>query len=165
VPERGERRLFEMLTLEGAQAGLNWLTILKKRDSYREAFAGFDPEVVARFTMKERDRLLQNPGIVRNRLKVLATITNAKALLAMRDAGEDFSEFVWSFVGGQPIQYRRRGQGSVPSETRQSKEMSMALSKRGFRFVGPTICYAFMQATGMVNDHVVSCFRHAECQG
>lgn len=160
VPLRDPRRLFEMLILEGAQAGLSWSTILKKRVSYREAFAGFDPEAIARFNAKDEARLLADPGIVRNRLKVSATIGNARAYLQLLDEGERFEDFLWSFVGNQPVQNLWRTLKEVPAQTDASKAMSKALARRGFRFVGPTITYAFMQATGMVNDHLVDCFRH-----
>ena len=161
VPLRDKRALFELLNLEGAQAGLSWSTVLKKRDSYRIAFDHFDPEKIARYDDAKVAELLANPGIVRNRLKVAATIGNAKAYLAMEARGEDFSQFLWQFVGGQPLQHRRRTLADVPVKTEASDAMSKALLKEGFKFVGSTICYAFMQASGMVNDHLVSCHRHA----
>ena len=162
VPEHGDRALFELLTLEGAQAGLSWSTILNKRDAYREAFVNFDPAYVARFSAARVERLLSNPGIVRNRLKIESTVTNARAFL--RIAGEEgsFDRYVWSFVGGRPVINRRSGHGDIPAKTAESDALSKDLKKRGFRFVGSTICYAFMQATGMVNDHVVDCFRYPE---
>ncbi len=162
VPSRDEGHLFEMLLLEGAQAGLSWTTILKKRENYRAAYAGFDPEKVARFSPKKREQLLLDPGIVRNRLKIEASVANARALLAVRAELGSFSDFLWSFVGGEPIVNRRRSLREIPSESPQSREMSRVLKQRGFRFVGPTICYAFMQATGMVNDHELGCFRYPE---
>jgi DNA-3-methyladenine glycosylase I len=162
VPSHDERHLYEMLTLEGAQAGLSWATILRKRAGYREAFAGFEPERVARFTARDGERLLGDPGIVRNRLKVESTIANARAVLALRDAGESLDGLLWGFVDGEPRQNRWRRLADLPAQTEESRAMSRELKRRGFRFVGPTVCYALMQAVGMVNDHVVSCFRHAE---
>jgi DNA-3-methyladenine glycosylase I len=162
VPSYDDRHLFEMLILEGAQAGLSWTTILKKRDGYREAYSEFDPEKVARFSASKRERLLRNPGIVRNRLKVEASVANARAVLELQSEFGSLSKFIWTFVDGKPVVNRRRSPGEVPSETPQSRAMSKALKGRGFRFVGPTICYAFMQATGMVNDHEVTCFRYLE---
>ena len=162
VPSHDDRHLFEMLILEGAQAGLSWSTILNKREGYRKAFAGFDPKKVARFDDARVERLLQDPGIVRNRLKVSATVANAHAVLdAQRDFGS-LDAFLWSLVGGRPLVNRWRGMQHIPAETIASSAMSKELKRRGFRFVGPTICYAFMQATGMVNDHVLACFRHDE---
>jgi DNA-3-methyladenine glycosylase I len=161
VPVRDKRTLFELLNLEGAQAGLSWSTVLKKRDSYRVAFDQFDPEKIARYDEAKVAELLANPGIIRNRLKVAATIGNAKAYLAMQARGQDFSHFVWQFVDGAPIQHQRRRMADVPAKTAASDAMSKALLKEGFKFVGSTICYAFMQASGMVNDHLVSCHRHA----
>ena len=160
VPSRDERHLFEMLTLEGAQAGLSWSTILRKRDGYRTAFANFDAAKVARFTNKDVERLLADPGIVRNRLKVDSTVNNAQRILEL----ESLSDYLWNFVDGAPKINRWRKLGEVPAETAESKAMSKDLKKRGFRFVGPTICYAFMQACGLVNDHTVDCFRYAELQ-
>jgi DNA-3-methyladenine glycosylase I len=157
-------RLFEMLTLEGAQAGLSWSTILNKRDGYRAAFAGFDADAVAGFTPADVDRVLADPGIVRNRLKVESTVANAGAVLAVRDELGSLDALLWSFVDGAPIVHRRRRLGDVPVETDASRAMSKDLKRRGFRFVGPTVCYAFMQACGLVNDHVVGCFRWAEVQ-
>ena len=161
VPLRGDRALFELLTLEGAQAGLSWITILKKRDGYRAAFARFDPETIARYTARDVRRLLSDAGIVRNRLKVESTIANAKAVLALEEQGETLSSIVWQFVDGKPIQNRWRRVADLPAETPLSKAMSKELKLRGFRFVGPTTCYAFMQAAGLVNDHVQACYRHA----
>jgi DNA-3-methyladenine glycosylase I len=160
VPSRDRRHLFELLTLEGAQAGLSWTTILRKRDGYREAFAGFEPERVAAFGPDDVDRLLLDPGIIRNRAKVEATIDNARAILALEKSGIDFVEHLWSFPGGKPIQ--RMTQAEAPAETTESKAMSKDLKKRGFRFVGPTVLYAFMQSAGLVNDHQPDCFRYAE---
>ena len=158
VPTRDERELFELLTLEGAQAGLSWSTILRKREGYRRAFAGFDPEAVAAFGPDDVERLLADPGIVRNRLKVESTIANAQAVLALRDEG-GLAELVWSFVGGEPRLNGWERLADLPAETEESRAMSKELKRRGFRFVGPTVCYAFMQAAGLVDDHVRSCFR------
>jgi DNA-3-methyladenine glycosylase I len=162
VPQRDDRALFELLTLEGAQAGLSWSIILKKRDAYREAFAGFDAARVARFTPARVDRLLRNDGIVRNRLKIESTISNARAFLRLTDEEASFADFVWSFVGGQSHVNHWRSSREIPTRTMESDRMSAALKKRGFRFVGSTICYAFLQAGGMVNDHLVDCFRYRE---
>jgi DNA-3-methyladenine glycosylase I len=162
VPSRDDRHLFEMLVLEGAQAGLSWSTILRKRENYRRAFADFDADRVARFGERDVERLLADPGIVRNRLKVNAAIENARAVLAVREERGSLAEYVWEFVGGEPIVGRFRSLGEIPAETDESRVLSKDLKRRGFRFVGPTICYAFMQATGMVNDHVTNCFRYAE---
>lgn len=162
VPSRDDRHLFEMLVLEGAQAGLSWSTILHKREGYRRAFAGFDAERVARFGDRDVERLLADPGIVRNRLKVTAAIDNARAVLALQEDSGSLADYLWQFVGGEPIVGRFRDPGQIPAETDESRAMSKDLKRRGFRFVGPTICYAFMQATGMVNDHVTSCFRFRE---
>ena len=156
VPSRDERHLFEMLVLEGAQAGLSWATILHKREGYRRAFAGFDVETVARFGPDDVERLLGDAGIVRNRLKVESAIANARAVL---EAG-GLAELVWSFVGGEPKLNAWRTTAEIPAETDESKAMSKELKRRGFRFVGPTVCYAFMQACGLVNDHTTDCFRH-----
>jgi DNA-3-methyladenine glycosylase I len=160
VPVHDDRVLFEFLTLEGAQAGLSWETILKKRDAYREAFAEFDPDRVARFTSARAERLLGNPGIVRNRLKIHSTITNARAFLVVRREFGTFSDYIWQFVGGSPKVNRWNSFQQVPASTPESDAMSADLKRRGFRFVGTTICYAFMQAVGMVNDHTVGCFRY-----
>jgi DNA-3-methyladenine glycosylase I len=162
VPSHDDRHLFEMLVLEGAQAGLSWSTILRKREGYRRAFAGFDPERVARFGAVLTERLLQDPGIVRNRAKVEASVTNAKRTLEVRKEFGSLDAYLWGFVGGRPIVNRWRTMSELPSETEQSRAMSRDLKRRGFRFAGSTICYAFMQAVGMVNDHVVTCFRHSE---
>lgn len=160
VPLRDDARLFELLNLEGAQAGLSWITILRKRENYRRAFDGFDAEIVARYDDARVAELLQDPGIVRNRLKVQSTISNAQAYLDLREGGESFSDFLWSFVDGETVVNSPRSLKEVPAETAESKAMSRALKKRGFRFVGPTICYAFMQSAGLVNDHVVDCWRY-----
>jgi DNA-3-methyladenine glycosylase I len=160
VPVRDDRRLFEFLILEGAQAGLSWITILKKRDAYRRAFAGFDPRRVARFTPGDARRLLADPGIVRNRAKIDAAIANARAFLAVAAEHGSFARYVWTFVGGRALQGRRRSRRDVPAETELSRGLSKDLQRRGFRFVGPTICYAFMQAVGLVNDHTRDCFRY-----
>ena len=165
VPVHDDRVLFEFLTLEGAQAGLSWETILNKRDNYREAFAGFDPAKVARFTPARVERLLENPGIVRNRLKVESTVTNGKAFLAVQREFGSFDAYVWGFVGGAPRVNRRRALSDLPARTEESDALSRDLSKRGFRFVGSTICYAFMQAVGMVDDHSVDCFRSTTRRG
>jgi DNA-3-methyladenine glycosylase I len=160
VPVHDDRVLFEFLTLEGAQAGLSWATILRKRPYYRQAFAEFDPAAVARFTAKREAKLLADPGIVRNRLKVASTISNAKVVLAVQDEFGSLDAFLWQLVGGEPRINRWRAMGEVPARTAESDAMSKALRRRGFRFVGSTICYAFMQAVGMVNDHTTTCFRH-----
>ena len=162
VPERDPRALFECLLLEGAQAGLSWYTILKKREAYRRGFAGFDPARMARFREREVQRLLADAGIVRHRGKIEAFIGNARAYLGMHEAGEDFAAFVWGFADVRARPNRWRRPADVPALTEASQRMSRELKKRGFRFVGPTTCYAFMQAVGMVNDHVVTCFRHGE---
>ena len=164
VPVRDDRKLFEMLILEGAQAGLSWYTILKKREAYARAFDGFDPERIARYDEMKIASLLEDPGIVRNRLKVHAAIGNARALLDLHDSGAGFSDFLWELAGGTPFVNAWRRLEDVPASTPVSEAMSKALKRRGFRFVGPTICYAFMQAVGMVNDHVVSCFRREACR-
>ena len=160
VPSHDERHLFEMLILEGAQAGLSWSTILRKRAGYRAAFAGFDPERVARFGARDVQRLLRNDGIVRNRLKIEAAARNARAFLAVQDEFGGFDAYLWRLVNGKPIQNRWRELGEIPARTSESDAISKDLKRRGFTFVGSTICYAFMQAVGMVNDHVVGCFRH-----
>jgi DNA-3-methyladenine glycosylase I len=159
VPQHNDRRLFEFLILEGAQAGLSWETILRKREAYREAFDGFDPQRVARFTDRRIEKLLANPGIVRNRLKVAGAVRNAKAFLAVQAEASSFDAYVWRFVGGRPKVNRWRSLKDVPATTPESDAMSKDLARRGFTFVGSTICYAFMQAVGMVNDHRVDCFR------
>jgi DNA-3-methyladenine glycosylase I len=165
VPVFDEKKLFELLILEGAQAGLSWITVLRKRENYRTAFDNFDPQKVARFTPGKVQKLMQNQGIIRNRLKIESAIKNAAALLAMKNNGENFSEFLWSFVNHQPIQNRLRGMQDAVSTTPESDAMSKALKSKGFNFVGSTICYAFMQASGMVNDHFVDCYRHKVCAG
>jgi len=156
-PSRDERHLFEMVVLEGAQAGLSWSTILKKREGYRRAFAGFDPDVVAGFGDADVARLLGDAGIVRNRLKVGSAISNARAVLALRAGGGSLVDLLWGFVGDAPLDRRAANLGELPAETAESRAMSKELKRRGFRFVGPTICYALMQAAGLVNDHVVGC--------
>ena len=163
-PEYDNQALFEKLCLDGQQAGLSWITILRKQESYRQAYAGFDPEQIVRFDEDDIARLLADPGIIRNRLKVHSIIRNARGFLALRDQGISFSEFLWQFVDGRPIQNRWQALAEVPVTTPESEAMSKALKKAGFNFVGPTIVYAFMQATGMVNDHLVTCHAHAECQ-
>jgi DNA-3-methyladenine glycosylase I len=160
VPHHDDRALFELLILEGAQAGLSWSTILNKRERYRKVFDGFDPKKVSRYGERKVAALLEDAGIVRNRLKVNAAVTNAKAFLAVQKEFGTFDAYIWSFVGGRPLQ--NQWKDKVPARTEQSDAMSKDLKKRGFTFVGTTICYAFMQATGMVNDHAVTCFRHAE---
>jgi DNA-3-methyladenine glycosylase I len=162
APSHDDAHLFEMLTLEGAQAGLSWSTILNKRQGYRKAFKGFDPAKVARIGDAGIERLMADPGIVRNRLKIESTVHNAKQIVRVQKEDGSLSAYLWSFVGGEPIVNRWRSLGQIPSETDESRAMSKALKKRGFRFVGPTVCYAFMQAVGMVVDHVVDCFRYAE---
>ncbi len=161
VPMRDDVRLFGLLLLEGAQAGLSWSTILEKREGYRRAFADFDPEAIAAFDAGKIASLLADPGIVRNRLKVTSAVTNARAFLQFERNGASFTDFIWSFVEGRPVQNRWRRQADVPASTPASHAMSKALKKRGFKFVGPTICYAFMQSAGLVNDHLVTCPRHA----
>ena len=162
APAHDDRRLFEFLVLEGAQAGLSWLTILRKREHYRRAFAGFDPERVAAFRAADVRRLLADPGIVRNRLKIEGTVRNAKAFLAVQAESGSFDRFMWTFVGGRPKRNARRSVKQVPARTAESDAMSKALRQRGFTFVGSTICYAHMQAVGMVNDHTVDCFRYRQ---
>jgi DNA-3-methyladenine glycosylase I len=162
VPSHDDRHLFAMLNLEGAQAGLSWITILRKRDHYRRAFADWDAAKIARFGQKDVARLMADAGIVRNRLKIHAVISNAMAFLKVQEEFGSFDRCLWQFVGGTPIQNRRRAMRTVPPRTPESDAMSRDLKQRGFRFVGSTICYAFMQAVGMVNDHLVTCFRYAE---
>ena len=162
VPLRDERKLFEFLILDGAQAGLSWRTILHKRENYRRAFDGFDAARMARYTPRKIESLLKDPGIVRNRLKVTSAVTNARAFLEFGKAGESFAEFLWGFVDGRPVQNRWRRLAEIPAHTPASDAMSKALQARGFKFVGSTICYAFMQAAGLVNDHLVTCPRHKE---
>jgi DNA-3-methyladenine glycosylase I len=159
VPVHDDRRLFEFLTLEGAQAGLSWITILRKRQAYAAAFSGFDPAKVARFDARKKRRLMADAGIVRNRLKIESTVDNARAFLAVQEEYGSFDGYIWRFVGGRPIVRRPRSLADVPASTPESDAMSRDLKSRGFRFVGSTICYAFMQACGLVNDHVATCFR------
>jgi DNA-3-methyladenine glycosylase I len=161
VPVRDDRALFELLTLEGAQAGLSWRTVLAKREGYREAFAGFEPARVARLRARHIDAMLRNPGVVRHRGKLESVVGNAQALLGVQHEHGSFAAFVWAFVAGTPLQPARRAGTLLPALTAESTALSRALAGRGFRFVGPTICYAFMQAAGLVNDHVVTCHRHA----
>jgi DNA-3-methyladenine glycosylase I len=165
VPQHDDRRLFEKLTLEGAQAGLSWSTILHKREGYRAAFAEFDPARVARFTPARVERLMANPAIVRNRAKIESTISNARAVLALQRSEGSLDAYFWTFVGGRPIQSRRRDVGDLPATTELSTAISKDLKRRGFRFVGPTTVYAFLQSMGLVNDHVTGCFRYHELAG
>jgi DNA-3-methyladenine glycosylase I len=165
VPLHDDRMLFEFLILEGAQAGLSWDTILRKRDNYRAAFEDFDPEIVAKYGDRKIALLLENDGIVRNRLKINSAVRNANAFLSVRDEHGSFDSYVWSFVEGKPVVNNWRSPSEVPASTDLSDALSKDLKRRGFNFVGSTICYAFMQATGMVNDHVVTCFRHGEVSG
>ena len=165
VPSHDDRHLFELLTLEGAQAGLSWATILRKRDGYRRAFAGFDPERVARFGRRDVERLLADAGIVRNRLKVESTVVNAGRVLEVQGELGSFDAYLWDFVGGEPLVGRWRTVSEIPAETELSRALSKDLKRRGFRFVGPTVCYAFMQSVGLVNDHTVDCFRFPELTG
>jgi DNA-3-methyladenine glycosylase I len=164
VPVRDERRLFELLVLEGAQAGLSWLTILRKREGYRAAFRGFEPATVAAFGEADIERLMGDPGIVRNRLKIESAIDSARAVLALQADGSSLVEHLWSFVEGRPIVNRWTSLGEIPADTNVSRAMSRDLRRRGFRFVGPTICYALMQSAGLVNDHEFDCFRWVEVQ-
>ena len=165
VPVHDDKTLFEFLTLEGAQAGLSWQTILNKRDGYRTAFNGFDPEVIACFSPADEEKLRTNPAIVRNRLKIASTVTNAQAFLAIQKEFDSFDAYLWRFVNGEPITNKWQNMSEIPAQTREAENLSKDLKKRGFRFVGPTICYAFMQAVGMVNDHVVDCFCRCEPNG
>jgi DNA-3-methyladenine glycosylase I len=165
TPSRDDRHLFELLVLEGAQAGLSWITILRKRENYRRLFAGFDAAAVARFDERDVERLLADAGIVRNRAKIGSVVTNAQRFLDVQEERGSFAAHVWEFVGGSPIVNARRSLGELPAETAESRALSKDLKRRGFRFVGPTICYAFMQAAGLVNDHVVDCFRYGELTG
>lgn len=165
VPVHEDATLFEFLILEGAQAGLSWETVLRKRPRYREVFDGFDPAKIVEYDQAKVQKLLSDPGIVRNRLKIAATIANAKAFLSVRDQFGKFDRYIWQFVGGEPKINRRRFGKQMPSSTKESDAMSKDLQSRGFKFVGSTICYAFMQATGMVNDHLVACFRYSALQG
>jgi DNA-3-methyladenine glycosylase I len=166
VPLHDDTRIFEFIVLDGAQAGLSWATVLRKRDRYREVYDGFDPEKVAAYDEAKIALLLSDPGIIRNRLKIAASVTNARAFLKVRDEFGTFDRYIWQFVGGEPIVNAWKTQKSVPATSPESDAMSKDLTKRGFRFVGSTICYAFMQAAGMVNDHLTSCFRYREiCEG
>ncbi len=162
VPVHDDLKLFEMLLLEGAQAGLSWITILKRRETYRIAYDGFDPVKIANWDQSKIDSLLQDPGIIRNKLKVNAAIVNAKAFLKIIEEFKSFDEFIWSFVGGKPIKNSWKELSQIPVTTQESDAMSKELKRRGFKFVGSTICYAYMQAVGMVNDHVVDCFKYSE---
>ena len=162
MPLHDDHRLFEFIVLEGAQAGLSWDTILRKREAYRAAFDNFDPAVVARYNQRKVERLLNDTGIVRNRLKIASAISNARAFLDVKDEFATFDKYIWQFVGGAPVRNTWKAHKEVPAETPQAAAMSKDLRKRGFNFVGPTICYAFMQAVGMVNDHLVDCFRYRE---
>lgn len=165
VPVYDDQKMFEFLILEGAQAGLSWITVLRKREAYRKAFDHFDPVKIARYSEAKKAKLLLNPGIIRNRLKIESVVRNARAYLDLQEQGESFSDFLWQFVDGKPKQNRRRTLADIPASTPESDAMSKALKKRGFNFVGTTICYAHMQATGMVNDHLVSCHRYKDCAG
>ncbi len=162
VPVHDDRRLFEFLVLEGMQAGLSWSTVLKKRANFRKAFEGFDPEAVSRYTDSDVKRLLADEGIIRNRLKIAAAVTNARCFLAVQEEFGSFDRYIWQFIGGQPIRHRFKSMKEIPATTPQSDRISTDLKQRGFKFVGSTIVYAHMQATGMVNDHVISCFRYRE---
>jgi DNA-3-methyladenine glycosylase I len=162
VPVHDDRVLFEFLILEGMQAGLSWMTILRKRENFRQAFDGFNPEKIAAYGEEKVSELLANPGIIRNRLKVRAAIENARAFLKVQEEFGSFDAYLWRFVGGKPIINTWTTMGEIPVQSAEAREMSKDLVRRGFRFVGPTICYAHMQATGMVNDHIVSCFRYGE---
>ena len=163
VPSHDDRHLFEMILLEGAQAGLSWATILHRREGYREAYENFDPTVVARYDDRKKARLLANPGIIRNRLKVEASVLNARAFLEVQAEFGSFDRYLWPFVGGRPLQHNLKSSAQIPVNTPESDALSRDLKQRGFKFVGTTICYAFMQANGMVNDHLVSCPRHKVC--
>jgi DNA-3-methyladenine glycosylase I len=163
VPVHDDRKQFEFLTLESAQAGLSWLVVLRKREAYRRAFADFDPEKVARFTEKRIEKLLADPGLIRNRQKIAAAVSNARAFLAVRDQFGSFDKYIWGFVDGRPIQNRLERMKDIPATSNESDALSKDLKQRGFKFVGSTIMYAHMQAVGMVNDHLVTCFRHKAC--
>jgi len=165
VPQNDDRALFELLILEGAQAGLSWETILQKRERYRKVFSGFEPARVARYDAAKVKRLLSDPGIVRNRLKIASAISNARAFLAVQREYGSFARYLWHFTGGAPVDGRRRRSGEIPARTELSDRLSADLRRRGFRFVGTTICYAFLQASGVVNDHLASCFRYAQLTG
>lgn len=162
VALRDDRALFELLILEGCQAGLSWITVLRKRENYRRAYDGFDPVKIARYTAARQAKLMQNEGLVRNRAKIAASVQNAQAFLRIVEREGSFAKWIWQFVGGKPIRRNPKSLKEVPAQTAESQAMSKALRKEGFNFVGPTICYAFMQSAGMVNDHIVACFRHAE---
>lgn len=162
VPLHDDRKLFEFLVLEGMQAGLSWLTVLKKRENYRKAFSGFDPRKVARYDRRKIQSLLSDSGIIRNRLKIEAAVSNAKAFLAVQEEFGSFNRYVWKFIGGKPVRNRWARISQIPATSSESDTMSADMKKRGFKFVGSTICYAHMQATGMVNDHLVSCFRYGQ---
>jgi DNA-3-methyladenine glycosylase I len=164
VPVRDDQKQFEFLTLESAQAGLSWITIYRKREAYRKAFADFDPEKVARFSAKKIEKLLLNPGIVRNRLKVVAAVTNAQCFLEVQDEFGTFTDYIWDFVNGKPKVNRWKRMDQLPATSKESDALSKDLKQRGFKFVGSTIVYAHMQAAGLVNDHLVHCYRHAECK-
>ena len=164
VPVHDDRILFEFLILEGAQAGLTWKTVLNKRENYRKAFHGFDPAIIARYDDEDIARLLSDPGIIRNRLKIMATILNARKFLEIQKEYGSFDAYIWQFVGGKPVRNKVRTMEEIPATTAKSDAMSKDLRKRGFKFIGPTICYAFMQAVGMVNDHQVDCFRYVEIE-
>ena len=164
VPVFNDQQLFEMLILEGAQAGLSWITILKRRENYRRAFSQFDAKKIARYDAMRLEKLLQDEGIIRNRLKIHSVVINAKAFLAVQKEFGSFSTYLWQFVGGKPLQTARKQLADLPAKSNESDAMSKDLKKRGFKFVGSTICYAFMQAVGMVNDHIISCDRHKACQ-
>ncbi|MGH1471832.1 MAG: DNA-3-methyladenine glycosylase I [Cellvibrionaceae bacterium] len=164
VPLYDDKKLFEFLLLEGAQAGLSWITVLKKREGYREAYDNFNPEKIARYSEKKIEKLLQNPNIIRNRLKVHSAVKNAQAYLNIQESGTSFSDFLWNFVDGKPIQNKWRTMKQVPASTPLSDKLCKELKKRGFNFVGSTICYAHMQATGMVNDHLVTCPEYESCK-
>ncbi|MCG8534558.1 MAG: DNA-3-methyladenine glycosylase I [Pseudomonadales bacterium] len=164
VPTFDDPTLFEFLILEGAQAGLSWITVLRKRENYRKAFNGFDPHKMARYSNKKIEKLLADPGIIRNRLKVESAVRNAKAFLTIQEQYGSFSEYIWQFVDGKAIQNKRKSLKDIPASTAQSDAMSKSLKKAGFNFVGSTICYAYMQSMGMVNDHVLDCYRYKECK-
>ncbi|UCF68497.1 MAG: DNA-3-methyladenine glycosylase I [Acidobacteriota bacterium] len=164
VPVHDDSKLFEFLLLEGAQAGLSWITILRKRDNYRRAFSGFDPRKIARYDRRKLDRLLHDEGIVRNRLKIESTVVNARSFLAVQRKFGSFDRYMWRFVGGRPLRNRWKKMKDIPARTAESDALSADLKKRGFKFVGSTICYAHMQAVGMVNDHVIDCFRHRQIE-
>jgi DNA-3-methyladenine glycosylase I len=162
VPLHDDQKLYEFIVLDGAQAGLSWATVLRKRENFRKAFRGFDPKIVARYNEKDVQRLLKDEGIIRNRLKIESAITNAKMFLEIQNEFGSFDAYIWQFVGGEPLQHRLRRLSEIPASSKESDSMSKDLRKRGFKFVGSTICYAFMQAAGMVNDHLISCFRYRE---